>query len=76
MTELAERRQRIAIAHDEFLSSGRSRTEPVPDVEAERDLIVKALRDEGGNRVRAAEVLGIARSSLYRKLKSHGITAV
>lgn len=42
----------------------------------ERDMIVNALRDEGGNRVRAAEALGIARSSLYRKLKSYGITAV
>ena len=42
----------------------------------ERDLIVNALHDVGGNRVRAAEVLGIARSSLYRKLKSYGITDV
>jgi len=42
----------------------------------ERDAIVKALRDAGGNRVQAAATLGIARSSLYRKLKSFGITTI
>ena len=42
----------------------------------ERDAIVKALRDADGNRVQAAATLGIARSSLYRKLKSFGITTM
>jgi transcriptional regulator of acetoin/glycerol metabolism len=42
----------------------------------ERDAIVKALHDAGGNRLQAAAALGIARSSLYRKLKSYGITAI
>jgi len=42
----------------------------------ERDAIVKALRDADGNRVQAAATLGIARSSLYRKLKSYGITTI
>lgn len=41
----------------------------------ERDLIVNALHDADGNRVLTAQALGIARSSLYRKLKSFGITA-
>lgn len=40
----------------------------------ERDLIVGALHKSDGNRMRAAESLGIARSSLYRKLKTFGIT--
>ena len=39
----------------------------------ERDAIIQALRDAGGNRVQAAATLGIARSSLYRKLTSFGI---
>jgi len=39
----------------------------------ERDAILLALREAGGNRVQAAATLGIARSSLYRKLKTFGI---
>ena len=39
----------------------------------ERDAIVLALREAGGNRVQAAAALGIARSSLYRKLNNFGI---
>lgn len=42
---------------------------------AERDAIVAALREKDGNRVAAAAVLGMSRSSLYRKLRSYGITA-
>jgi transcriptional regulator of acetoin/glycerol metabolism len=42
----------------------------------ERDAIVKALHDAAGNRVQAAQALGIARSSLYRKLRSFGIETI
>jgi transcriptional regulator of acetoin/glycerol metabolism len=42
----------------------------------ERDAIVKALRDADGNQFRAAATLGIARSSLYRKLRSFGIATI
>ena len=42
----------------------------------ERDVIVSALHEAEGNRVQAAAALGIARSSLYRKLKSYGITTI
>ncbi|RTL70488.1 MAG: GAF domain-containing protein [Pseudonocardiaceae bacterium] len=42
--------------------------------EAERDAIVHALRDVGGNRVAAATALGLARSTLYRKIRQYGIT--
>lgn len=40
---------------------------------AERDTIVEALREYGGNRTKAARALGIARSSLYRKIDVYGI---
>lgn len=40
----------------------------------ERDAIVEALHDSNGNRVAAATRLGMSRSSLYRKLKTYGIT--
>jgi hypothetical protein len=40
---------------------------------AERELIVTALRQASGNRTRAAEALGIGRTTLYRKLQTYGI---
>jgi transcriptional regulator of acetoin/glycerol metabolism len=43
---------------------------------AERDAIVAVLQECGGNRLRAASSLGLARSSLYRKIKSYAITEV
>ncbi len=43
---------------------------------AERDAIVKALREFNGNRVKAAAALGIARSSLYRKIKTFGLDSI
>ncbi|HEY0619198.1 MAG TPA: helix-turn-helix domain-containing protein [Kribbella sp.] len=42
----------------------------------ERDAIVQALHDADGNRVQAAAALGIARSSLYRKLRTFGIETI
>ncbi|MBM3745073.1 MAG: sigma-54-dependent Fis family transcriptional regulator [Acidobacteria bacterium] len=40
---------------------------------AERDYILKKLEDTGGNVSRAAELLGLERSHLYRKMKALGI---
>lgn len=42
---------------------------------AERAEIVAALRQAGGNRSAAAEMLGIGRTTLYRKLQSLDITS-
>lgn len=53
-------------------SSPRGELRPVDRVE--RDAIVGALRDSGGNRVAAAAALGLARSTLYRKIRQYGIT--
>jgi transcriptional regulator of acetoin/glycerol metabolism len=39
----------------------------------ERDAIVRALVDAGGNRKQAASDLGMSRSSLYRKIHTFGI---
>jgi two-component system, NtrC family, response regulator HydG len=41
--------------------------------EMEKELIVKTLAETGGNRTRAAEVLGINRRTLQNKLKEYGI---
>jgi len=40
----------------------------------ERDYLLRVLRAVGGNRGRAAEILGLSRKGLWGKLKSHGIS--
>ncbi len=40
---------------------------------AERDYILRKLEEAGGNVSRAAELLGLERSNLYRKMKALGI---
>jgi DNA-binding NtrC family response regulator len=42
---------------------------------AERAAVERALAATGGNRVRAAQLLGIARSTLGEKLKRYGVSA-
>ena len=42
--------------------------------DAERALILKTLEDTGGNRSRAADILGINRRTLQIKLKEYGIS--
>ncbi len=43
--------------------------------EMERALIVKTLDETGGNRTRAAEILGINRRTLQNKLRQYGLAA-
>ena len=42
---------------------------------AERDYILKKIEETKGNVTRAAEMLGLERSHLYRKMKALGITS-
>ena len=42
-------------------------------LDIERELIERALRRAKGNKSRAAELLGITRPRLYRKLEQHGL---
>jgi DNA-binding NtrC family response regulator len=39
----------------------------------ERQIILDALQSVGGNRKKAAKVLGIHRSSLYEKMRQHNV---
>jgi two-component system response regulator HydG len=50
------------------------RTPPNPTLETiERAYIMWVLQSEGGNKTRAADVLGIDPSTLYRKLSRYGV---
>ena len=40
---------------------------------AERETIIRALRESDGNQTRAAEALGMGRNTLWRKIKKYGI---
>lgn len=40
----------------------------------ERQIILDALQSAGGNRKKAAKILGIHRSSLYEKMKQHNVS--
>jgi DNA-binding NtrC family response regulator len=54
-------------------AGGRERLEDLSLEEVERVLIKKALEKHEGNVSRAAEVLGLSRSALYRRLQRFGL---
>jgi two-component system nitrogen regulation response regulator NtrX len=69
-----------------FLDHGGVPRAPVPEVSAgerltlheardrfERDLILRTLAEQQGNMSRTADVLGVERSNLYRKMRAFGI---
>ncbi|MEZ4394887.1 MAG: sigma-54 dependent transcriptional regulator [Polyangiales bacterium] len=60
-------------AEDDDLSARGASTSPVELRALERDAIVRALQESGGNRRRAAERLGIGLRTLYEKLKRYGL---
>jgi DNA-binding NtrC family response regulator len=60
----------IANVHD---TDGAS-SDAVPTFsEAERELIVRALKEARGNKTQAAEMLGISRPRLYKKIELYDI---
>ena len=43
--------------------------------EVERKQILRALQETGGHRGRAAQILGISRATIFRKIKQYGISS-
>jgi DNA-binding NtrC family response regulator len=57
-----------------FLSSEESPDRPADILkDAEREAILKALREHGWNKKRTAETLGVAKSTLFQKIRHFGI---
>jgi two-component system response regulator HydG len=58
----------------QFGSSDRfpEKDEMMPLEELERRAILRALRESGGDKLAAARMLGIGKTTLYRKLKEYG----
>jgi transcriptional regulator of acetoin/glycerol metabolism len=65
----------IGIEHlsDEVRVTARGRRRLTRIEAREREVIVDALREHGGNRVKAATALGLSRSTLYRRLRLYGL---
>ena len=60
-----------AYSVDHFVIAANDATEIVPIEEIERRYILRVISLVGGNRSRAAEVLGIDRRTLYRRLEKY-----
>jgi DNA-binding NtrC family response regulator len=64
--------ERVTTRRSEPLITERTPTNPTLEM-IERSYILWVLQSEGGNKTRAAEVLGIDPSTLYRKLARYGV---
>jgi two-component system, NtrC family, nitrogen regulation response regulator NtrX len=62
-----------ALSRPTLEGSGERRTLHEARDQFERDLILRTLAEQQGNMSRTAEVLGVERSNLYRKMKAFGI---
>ncbi len=74
---LGVRGQIITLADLPALSAGAPSAPPAGELptlaQAERELILRALRIHDNDKDRAAKALGISRRTLYRRLKSYGV---
>src|SRR5665647_1578774 len=55
-------------AHDNLVTLGGNELHPTPQYQSEDEKIIYALRQANGNKAKAAKLLGVARSTLYRQM--------
>jgi len=49
-------------------------TGSIPVKQSEKDALVDALHQADGNQTRAADILGVSRVTVWKRMKKHGIT--
>jgi DNA-binding NtrC family response regulator len=49
-------------------------TGSIPVKQSEKDALVDALHQSDGNQTRAADILGVSRVTVWKRMKKHGIT--
>jgi DNA-binding NtrC family response regulator len=69
---LAAHRAATVASETEGTDNGTQRVTPLADLE--RQAILGAIRALNGDKLQAAKLLGIGKTTLYRKLKEYGIT--
>jgi two-component system response regulator HydG len=55
------------------VEDGEPDSELLPLDEVERRHVARVIAAAGGNKARAARILGVDRKTLYRKLEKHGL---
>ncbi len=51
-----------------------TKNDPQPLAEIERSAVIRALQETRGDRIAASRILGIGRTTLYRKVKEYNLT--
>ncbi len=51
-----------------------SGTGSIPAKQSEKAALVEALHQADGNQTRAADILGVSRVTVWKRMKKHGIT--
>ncbi len=75
VADVLSRRKYGTVAPEELPDSIRSPRTTGLIERAEEEAIRRALLEAGGNRLRAAEILGVSRATVYRKMKSYKLPA-
>ena len=66
-----EARRAAVVAGEEAGAAAAPGVKPLADLE--REAILSAIRTLNGDKLQAAKLLGIGKTTLYRKLKEYGI---
>ena len=66
----------VSVPNRASATDGPNNSEIAPLREIERRAILHALRETGGDKVATARLLGIGKTTLYRKLKKYGTAPI